>query len=321
MHNVAEVVIEKIVKRPQGIYGNKDWNQASRVGATCARELVLWRTAPETAIPPDPKLQLIFKHGAWMEKESVAQLEDAGYEISERDASFEWKAMQLRGRIDGKIRLDGEKRPLEIKGYAPHSWEKLNTIEDFLSSSKEYLRKVPSQLLSYLLLDGKTDTAVLYLLNKLTGEPKTILLRLEGPTLEWGEALLKKLQLVNACIEKGTLPDRVEFDESVCGVCPFRASCLTDIPVSARGMAVLTGEQENELLGLLAEREKLAESVKRFEDVDEEVKRIVKGIPTIVCGDYIIKGKNVDVEEQVKKAYSYWKKSIINITKKQKADE
>jgi len=319
--SVAEVVIGKLKKRDSYL-PSKDWNYAHAVGGSCARELAYWRIEPESALPTDPGLALIFAHGKWLEKEGLFQLEQAGYEVSEQDAAFEWKAMQLRGRVDCKIRVDKAKRPVEIKGYEPRSWAKLNTITDFLESPREYLRRVPGQLLSYILMDGKSDRAMLYLINKLTGEPKSIELRLEGETLEWGEALLKKLEVVNKAVASKSLPERIPYEETVCGRCPFRAKCLTDIPAIGEGPANLDPEREAELLDLLKEWDEVRGPHKRYEKVDEAIKTLVKGIPKIILDKFIVTGQEVEqtrvnakrMPPKTKARWSdttkYWKKNI-----------
>ena len=236
------------------------------------------------------------------------------------DAALEWKEMRLRGRIDGKVRLEGKKRPFEVKSYAPWSWARLNTIDDFLKSDHEYLRRVPGQLLSYILADG-SDEAFLYLTNKLTGKPKTIWLRLEGDTLEWGEAMLKRLEVVNKAVDKGELPERIPFDESTCGSCPFRGTCLKDMP-AVQGPAMLSPERQAELLAMLQEWHTLKEAHKRYDDLDDEIKAMVKGIPSLIVGDFLVKGKEIDAKAYTVAAKKYWRKTVLNLAEKgQKPEE
>lgn len=320
MHDPAAVVIQKLTKREHEYRPSPDWNYAYRAGATCPRELAYWRLHPELALAEDPGLLIIFEHGKWVEKEAVAQLEGAGYEVTERDAAFEWKAMQLRGRMDCKVRMDDRKRPVEVKGYHPNVWERLNSIEDFLGSDREWLRRVPGQLLSYILCDGTSEQAFLYLLNKASGKPKSIPLALEGRTLEWGEAMLKRLEIVNAAVARKELPPRIEFDEDVCGVCPFRGHCLKDVP-AGKSPVVLSPEDATELHALLQEREALTASKKRYETVDKEISKMVKGYERVVLGDYLVTGKEVPVKAFTVAARTDWRKTITNLKAPQKAED
>lgn len=332
-HDIAGVVVRKLMDRPH-YDRNKAWNQAHEAGGSCARQLTYARLQPEDALQPDEGLLLVFEHGRWMEREAVAQLERAGYEVTERDAAFEWREMQLRGRVDGKIRLSQKKRPLEIKGYMSATWAKLNRIEDFLESPKEYLRRVPGQLLSYMLLDGKSDEAVLYLIDKVNGRPKTITLRLEGPTLEWGEAMLKRLELVNKAVADGKLPERIPYEEGVCGSCAFRHICLTEMPAKGVGPEQLPASVMDDLLELLTEREKLDPERKAWTKADDAVKSIVKGHPKILVGPYAVTGqwvptKRVNPKRMPAKTRARytdekeeWRKHIENLeTAKQQSEE
>lgn len=334
MHDVAKVVVDSIIKSRGSWTPSTEWNYASKAGATCARELTYWRTVPEKALAPDPGLMVIFAHGNWVEKEVMAQLAGAGYEITEQDSAFDDRHLRLRGRIDCKIRYDGQKRPLEAKGYHPSTWAKLNTIDDFLNSDKEYLRKVPAQLLSYMLMDGGrgSELGILYLLDKSSGRPKSIPLKLEGDTLIWGEAMLQKIERVNAAVEKGELPDRIVYDADVCGDCAFRNICLTEIP-AGESPEVLDPETHETLLDLVKRREELDPLRKEFKKLDERIGGIVKNRKKIILGDYLITGqtihqKKVDTKampDDVKKKYikesSYWKKSIVNMTGQKPKEE
>jgi hypothetical protein len=318
MSDVAKVVIKKIIADRDTYLHKREWNNAHLAGATCARELTYWRLKPEWALPNDPELELFFAHGKWVEKEANAQLEKAGYEVYERDRPYEWPKMRLSGRIDGKIRENGEKIPIEIKGYAPWVWSKLNTIDDFFKSDIEYLRRVPGQLLSYVLM-GNSQRGILYLVNKLSGKPKTIMLTANDSTLEWGEKMLKKLERVNRAVRREVPPERIPYDESVCGVCRFRHKCLTEIK-PAKGLKVLKGAKAEELLELLDERDRLAKAHRDYEKADAEVSRIVEGRTKLVVGDWLVTGQVVKVGKQIRKPYTFWRKSIVDMTK-QKSDE
>lgn len=335
MHDVAEVVIKKLMAR-EPYKPSPDWNYAHSAGATCARELAYWRLHPDKALPHDDELMLIFAHGHWVAKEALSQLEKGGYEVTEQEALFEDKALRLRGRIDCKIRVDGHKRPVEVKGYHPNTWMRLNSITDFMESDHEYLRRVPGQLLSYMLMSGRAgdEIGLLYLVNKLTGKPKRIELALEGPTLEWGEKLLKKLETVNKAVDKKVLPDRIPYTPDICGSCPFRATCLTEMPPEAE-IVVLDPEKQVELLALLKTYDENKPAHKLYEKADKTISEIVKQVAKadmIVLGDYQIKLSRYTQERpdtkkmppEIKKLYikeiPVTKKTIVNTTVKEKQE-
>jgi hypothetical protein len=314
MYDVARVVIKKL-SQDEGYLHSRDVNYASQAGATCLRELAYWRLHPDKALPVNKRTRLLFEQGKWIERQAISQLEKTGYEIYERERPFEWLKFKLKGNIDGKIRVESKKRPLEIKGYPSWTWNKLNTIDDFLKSDLEYIRRVPAQLLSYLLMDAKSSWGLLYLLNKVTGVPKQIPLALEGKTLIWGEAMLKNLESVNRAVKRGILPKRINYAENVCGFCRFRHHCLVEIKPTIKGLYIPRGHKAEELLELLEARAKLQKKHKEYEEVDEEIGAIVKGRKKTVVGDWIINGQMVKVGRQVRKPYSFWRKSIMHRTK------
>jgi len=321
---IDRVVIRKIQDRPPHL-PTREWNQAHRAGATCARELAYWRLEPTKALPDDDELKLYFAHGHWVEREAVRNLEEAGFAVTERDSQFEWPEMQLRGHMDGKVfPVDSKKVPLEIKGYAPWVWAKMNTIEDFQNSPTEYLRRVPGQLFFYLKLDNqngrKTDFGLLHLVNKQNGKPKTIRLDLSGKTLVWGEEMLKKLERVNKAVKRKIPPERIPYEENVCGVCHFRHICLKDIrPV--KGITVFRGAKYDHLLELLEARARLKDAVMNYDQVDSEIGELTKNRIKVVCGDWIISGQEVKVGKQIRKPYSFWRKSIVNLKKANQTPE
>ena len=57
---------------------------------------------------------------------------------------------------------------------------------------------------------------------------------------EMGERDLKTAEEVNAHVEAGTLPDRIPYDNSICGLCDFDAICQ---PISKAELEEVTPEQ------------------------------------------------------------------------------
>ena len=154
---------------------------------------------PEAALPDDGEMTFLFKHGQWVEKEVYDEMAEAGYEVVEQQRPFHDESIKVKGKIDGKLQVTfGGKRirpPFEIKGYAPYTWDQINSAKDMLEAHQGYLKKVPAQVTLYLVLDKEqeADSAILFMKNKLTGKPKTIVVPRDNVYAEW---LLHRLQLV-----------------------------------------------------------------------------------------------------------------------------
>lgn len=326
--DLARTVSAHVMKargpRPSG-----GWNWASEAGDPCIRKLAYQRLYPERAIPESEDLAFVFRRGIWMEKEAKAELADAGYEIVEQDRPFEDKKLKVRGRIDGKVVLYRDHhatRPaLEIKAYAPRIFREINSARDLLASDIPWLRRVPAQVVIYMMLDPTAGSeGILYLKDRLSGKPKQVVVALDERYAMW---LWRRLRVLNAYVSKRKLPPRIEYDESVCGRCPFRAACLGELPAGAPPM-VLDPDAQEELTLLLAEWERLKPMSKKFEEVDERVGEIVRGHEIVALAEWIVKGRWVDqdrldskavppdVRAKYTKSIRFWRKTVVGLKSK-----
>jgi len=324
--NIAQVVTKHFI-RPHEPWWS-EWNSASEAGDPCIRRIVYHRLHPEQALPDSDDLAFVFRHGHWIEKEIYAELAEAGYEVIEQQRTFVDLELKVKGKIDGKIVMNWNgaryKPPFDAKGYAPDTWNNINSAKDFLDSDRPYLKKVPAQITLYLVMDKEQTSRVgmVYMKNKITGKPKQIVIPLVDTYVTW---LINRLKVVNEHVLAKKLPPRIEYDEKVCGKCPFRAVCLKEMPPGMDNPVVLNPEQQAALLELIEERDKLDPARKRYKEVDEKVSDIVKGHPKIILGNFIISGKwikqdRVDsksmppkVKAKYVKESVYWKKDVVNI--------
>jgi CRISPR/Cas system-associated exonuclease Cas4 (RecB family) len=308
-----------------------EWTGASDAGDPCIRKLAYQRLYPEQALPDDGEMAFLFKHGQWVEKETYAEMAEAGYEIVEQQRPFHDRELMVKGKIDGKLILhhNGKRMrpPFEIKGYAPTTWNRVDSAKDILESSAGYLRKVPAQVMLYMVLDKDqdADAAILYMKNKLTGKPKVVVVPRDEAYASW---LLKRLRVLHEYVVKKELPPRIEFDETVCGKCPFRGVCLQEMPPGVNNPVVLDPEKQGELHELLQDWWRLNPMRKEWEEADERIKSIVRGHPKIIIGDFIVTGtpgsqervnsKVVNAlppEERAKYLMTIptWRKGIVNV--------
>jgi CRISPR/Cas system-associated exonuclease Cas4 (RecB family) len=255
-------------------------NRASELGHPCARYLTYNRVAWNQRKMHDVGLQYVFDEGNRGEKHAMEDLREAGYQVVEGQRAFSWSEKEITGSIDGKIFLPlGHPRPravpMEIKSINPYDWARLNTVEDLLTSAHVHLRKIPAQIITYLLLNATEELGALILRNKTNGQLKAIPVVLD---YEMAEQLVAKAERVNtatAAIFKAggippsgivpatidaLLPERIPYDEEICGRCAFFHVCLPDQALTAPQL-----QEDPELLAMLRRREELKPASDEYE--------------------------------------------------------
>lgn len=314
MISVVDKVIQAKVKKIKAYPCHT--NRASELGHPCDRYLYYCRMNWSDRALHSADLQFIFDQGKAIEAEAVRELEEAGFIIMEQRRPFEWKQYQITGTLDLKIaeaaaeiagRVD-KAYPTEIKGLQHHDWVKLDCIEDFLISKKQWIKKYPAQLTLYMLMDNSPE-GLFYIKSKSNFKPKEIWITLD---YTFAEELVQKAERVNAAVAKKAIPDRIPYDDEVCGRCSFAHICLTagDFGKGATFM------DSDELLGWLKRREELDPLRKEFKEVDENIKEMVKEIETVIIGPYVITGKWHERKEYKVEATKYWSVKIINPERK-----
>lgn len=282
------MIIDRIEEKKQAKI--KQWpvqsNRASLIGHECERYLVYKRLYWEKETLHDVRLQYIFDEGRRQEQATIDDLREAGFEILEAQRPFADKDLQLTGHIDFKLKLDGKLPPVEVKGLSPFTWEKINTFEDIIKSDKPYVRKYAAQMTLYLYL-GNAEEGWLLLRNKLTGQYKEILVKLDW---DFADSLIKKIQRINQCVGKKELPEGVN-EYKICKDCGFQQMCMPDI-VFGEGIGFLKDE---EVINLLNHRAELAEQANEYRAVDKELKEGLKNYmkerQVLIAGEWIIEKK------------------------------
>ena len=300
------MIIEKILQHKQSTIRQFPVlsNRASEHGHPCERHLVLNRTHWQDKQLTPLGLQLIFDEGRLHERQVLRDIEDAGFTVVEQQRDYAWAKFNLTGHIDAKVLLpDQELMPIEVKSCSPYVFEKVNSLADLLHATGRlwYLQKYPVQITLYLLL-GNAPRGVLIFKNKVTGHLKEIEISLD---MEFAEGLLKKAERVNAHVEAGPLPDRIPYDESICGSCSFLHICLPEVKREA--LEILT---DPELEGKLARRADLAPLADEYEALDKDLKKRFKEQDKLVVGDWLITGKFIDRKAYEVKATRYWSTKI-----------
>lgn len=251
--------------------------------------------------------------GNIMEEAVMADLREAGIQIFEQQRAFTWDKYQITGHIDCKLQIDGIVYPTEIKSASDFAFKSINSVDDMLHHKWLYMRKYPAQLTLYMLMDNK-DCGLFLFKNKSTGELKEIFLGLD---YELGESLIQKAETINKHVADGTLPDCIEWDETVCGDCAFNHICMPE-----RIGTEVEIVDDSELPALITRWNELKPLAKEYNDIDEQINAIVKGREKILAGDFFIQGKWIDkknykIPDDIKQQYveygQYWKKAVIPI--------
>ena len=274
-------------------------NRASDIGHPCIRYHVYNRTRWQDRSLYDVGLQFIFDMGNEIERIVIRELQDAGVEIVEQQRSFEWKEYQLTGHIDGKVIANRKAIPFDVKSCSPYVFKTITNIQDLKNSKYVHLRKYPVQLNTYMLMDN-IDQGLFFFKDKTSGQLKEVWMELD---YDLGEQTLKKCEAINAHVASDTLPDRIEFEEKICGECPFRHICLPDMV--GQEVEVDTGE----LAAMIDTLNRLKSSVSEYDETNDAINRMIEGKTKILAGDYFVTGKWIERKTGSK----YWKKSIVKV--------
>lgn len=237
-------------EEPRGHY-------ASNLGHPCLFFLWAHRARWEEATSPETSRLCLFDLGDHYEAYAKAKLRDAGFEVLEEQRLYANEEFNIRGRIDGRIRTNDPEAPevlrsrhgvlAEIKGLNDADWNKLNTIQDMVESSKPWVRKWPAQL-GFYVEEAGDDFGIFAFVNKLTGEPNFILYDREEWTPLLGAAY-HRVSRVNGYLKLGRQAPPLTFDPMYCNRCDWSHICPTAAAMTGSGEAVkMSGSQLDKLL-------------------------------------------------------------------------
>lgn len=260
--------------------------RASNIGHPCERYLYLLIKHWDEVKPHDEGLQNIFDFGNSVEAYTIQKLKDAGLEVI-TPTQRSWKVLNplITGREDIRIKdpETGQLYPAEIKGLSPMEWERLNSIDDFYTSKRYYVRGYPAQLMVYCWKFEK-EIGFFVLTNKLTGEIKII-----DVPFDWqrADALLKKGERIYKALETDTPPDSCD-DISVCESCGLRHICTAAIDRAE--MEIDDGELE----AAIDRKNELSPAYREYQEIGERIKRIVGEREKVLAGQYVVMTKVID---------------------------
>ncbi len=279
-------------------------NRASSLGHPCTRYLVLDRTRWQEKALHGPGLQLIFDLGNDIEDRVMRDLRESGVTVIEQQRSFSWQKYKITGHIDGKVQIDNNVYPVEIKSMSPFAFAKVDAVQDMHNSKYHYMRAYPAQMTLYLLMDNK-EVGYFILKNKVSGEMKEVQVGLD---YDLGESLLRKAEEINAHVDGETVPDPIEWEDTICSECGYLHICTPDRV--GKGVEII---DDAELLELLGRRDALVRAHKEYEEIDRELKDAIKEKDKILIGDWFITGKWQERKETTMKASKFWVSKIAKV--------
>jgi len=263
---------------------------------------------------------MIFDMGRIIEDAVMADLREAGIAIVEQQRPFSWQKYQITGSIDGKLAVNGDVYPCEIKSAAANPFASINSVGDMLRHKYPYMRRYPAQLTLYLLMDGK-DKGLFLFKNKSTGELKEIWMELD---YAFAESLVQKAEAINAHVAAGTVPEPMEYNYNVCSECAYAHICMPD-----RIGTEVEVDSTEELVELLAEYETLKPGAKRYDEVDKRITELVTGREKVLAGEWFVEGKwqqrkSYQVPDDVKAQYEtmtqFWRKKVMRVPAEAKGE-
>lgn len=287
---------------------------ASDVGL-CMRELVLqmthWQERPLMTV----ERKIMADRGSLVEEAILRELSSLGISVRTDRLPFEIKdkhgRVVLRGKADGFIEWEKKTYPLEIKKINPMVFPRINSVSDF--QRWWWMTRYPHQLSGYLYANNLEEG--LFLLDDAQGRWKLLPFALDYAEME--KILQRCEQAVNHR-DAGTLPD-YHTDAEVCKKCwAFGRVCFP--PLTTEGTILLT---DPEFEAKLERREELLPAHKEYENLDEDVKKSVKGKDGVLVGRFLITGKEIirHYKAQEERDLVTWKSNIITVDKTQEKNE
>lgn len=281
------MLLATITNRPK----QNSW--ASQVSA-CNRQNVYSILNWEDRKLHDIRLAARFKAGNDQERIILRELNELGFDVVEGQATLPTDmtaAYRVSGRIDGKLRYMGHRIPFEVKSCHPRIFAKLERMSNadalaFISADR-YISSHLKQFSLYLF--GHNEEAGLLLYTDCMGHWKLVTVTLNYAL---AESVLDQLDLVKRYVEAKELPDRIPYDEDLCGGCSFLHICLPDV-VRAETQLV----DDPATVVALDRRAQLSAPADEYEELDKALKEKYRGTTRkILGGKWVVESKEVLVK-------------------------
>jgi len=318
------MLIEKIAQIKKGGVIPVHTNRASTIGHDCLRYLVYERTLWQVKPPISFELQCRFDVGKALEKQTIIDLQQAGFDVVMQQQSYYLKEYELSGKIDGKIIVDGKTYIIEIKSVDPYHFHKFRSPNDLLASDRFYYRGWYHQLNMYLHMayaeNEKIEGGIL-LLRGLDGKWKEVFMSYDP---ERAKEILNKCLVINEYVKKEEVPEPIFKTHpemlKMCLNCEYKAFCLRE----TTGFEQVIFEDANqEIIEKIRRLKELEVYKNEYEALEEEIKTTFKpnkelmkemlsknqDFKAFMVGEYMVKVKlywqtRYDIPDEIKREYA-----------------
>lgn len=250
----------------------------------CLRALVYqWRG--EKPDRPDGRKFFIFSDGQLHHQAIVKQLEEAGVEVTMKEAPIHDLERNLSGKLDALIRLDGKYYVLEVKSVNRYSFDEIlrdGPRDDHILQLQLYLYYVQNLY--------KIDTKQGWILYK-NKDTSLFYDYLIDYNESYVQVFFNQLKTIEEYVSKGILPDRpYERTDWHCQYCDYENTCWQG--VTPEKIVQITDEELVKLLGeLVFVREQRKNYEMKEEILADRLKELFKekGIFEGQIGSYLVR--------------------------------
>lgn len=220
---------DALLKSRKAAYPREKYAWASELHHPCLKQLVHARRDWKEKKPMEADALWRIGTGSDYEDKIRMSLTRAGYELLENQGYLRNEEFFISGKMDGMVAIKKKMPPpfdktrtipLEVKTINPMFWDSVKTLEAIKNHRGWWIRKYPSQLNFYM--HEKKAPAGLILLGTFGRRPRIIPMVFDEDLWREDTAQIAK---ANAHLEKGTTPDPIPFDSSICGMCDFAHIC------------------------------------------------------------------------------------------------